>query len=188
MLAAILATALLRGETTYVPAQTRVLVVAPIDASGDTVAATSAEEVAEAKATIESGFAKRGFVVVTGDDATAATRAAGVDLTARANRTLDNLYKIGAAANARLVVFTTIEKTSQKMKSRMMSSRLEGYAKLQTWLLDVTTKQAILDGEEKGADATSAGKAEKNRQVHAVHLALDEQLDGFMKRYPKVEK
>ncbi len=188
MLAAILTTALLRQTPTYVPAQTRVLVVAPVDASGDKQATTSTEEIAEAKSTLTDKFTGRGFVVVADADAAAAATAAGVDFTVLANRSLDNLYKIGAAANARLVVFTTIEKTGQKMKARFMDNHLDGTATLRTWLLDVQNKQAILSGEEKKADSTSMGAKEKNRQVRAVRIALDEQLHDFVKPYPEVKK
>lgn len=188
MLATILATVLLRQTTTYTPAQTRVLVVPPIDASGDKQATVSTAELAEIKTTTEGRFAGRGFVVVTDADATTAVSASGVDLTVAANRTIDNLYKIGAAANTQLVVFTTIDKTGQKMKQKFMDSHMEGYATLQTWLVDVPNKRAIILGEKKSADAQTVSKTEPNRQVRAVNLAIVETLHPFIKQYAEIKK
>lgn len=187
MLTAALAALVLRQTAApYVPTQTSVLILPPVDASGDKQAATSQEEIAEAKTTLQTLFASRGFSVVA--DAATATTTAAVDFTVAANRTVDNLVKIGTAANARLVVFTLVEKTGQKMKEHFMSSHVEGFVTLRTWLVDVPGKHALLDDAKKTVDSTSLGKVEKNRQVHAVHIALDEQLHGFLRPYPETKK
>lgn len=172
----------------YVPSETRVLVVPPMNTSGDKYEEMKQNQIDEARKTLRSRFAERGFQLVSEEESAQIFKDSGVDFADEENWRKEPLYKMGEAAHARLVVFTVIERTYQKKTERLLGESLEGYAALKTWLLDVQDKKPILSAAKFEAKSSRNANTGSLKQIRAVRLGLDEQLKEFLKPYPTLKR
>lgn len=173
---------------TYVPSETQVLIIPTTNKSGDKYESMKAEQCKEADETLRRLFEERGFVVMPAEEGPKAVTASGVDLSDEENYRKDPLYSIGKSGNARIVVFTTITQTWQKTTSDFLMDKLEGFATMKTWVLDVNEQKPILSADVVEGRSTRNGPTGSLRQIRAVRLGLEKQLKPFLDGYKKVKK
>jgi len=178
----------LAQATTYTPQSTRVVIIRTLNLSGDKYEKMKALQVEEADSTMRKLFEDRGFTVAPAEEAAAAVKTVGVDLTDEENQKKDVLYKIGETANAKLVVFVVIDRTWQKSTEGVFMNKLEGFAATRTWVLDVPEKKAILSAAKTEGKSAKNGPTGSERQVRAVRLGLESQMKDFFKPYPTLKK
>lgn len=129
----------------YVPQETRVALLPVVDTTGDKT--PNVEVVSSARVSLGRQFVGHGFKVVPAPAVTAALDSLKVTLTPQAPPSPEALTKIGAAVNARLVVFVVVTPTGVKI-----------------WVRDTKTQTFVVDGKVGNAGAARA----------AVEVALAE--------------
>ncbi len=138
----------------YVPQETRVALLPVVSApSGDGAAISSA------RVSLGRQFVGHGFKVVAASEVTAALDSLKLTLTPPEPPTAEALTKIGAAVNARLVVFVVV-------------TPAERHADAKVWVWDTKTRAFVVDG--KASWGAGAG---------AVRQAVNVGLAEFFKPY-----
>ncbi len=110
----------------YVPQETRVALLPVV---GSTSGNLADEAVSSARVSLGRQFVGRGFKVVPAPAVMAALDSLKMTLTPQAPPTPEALTKIGAAVNARLVVFAVVTPTGVKV-----------------WVWDTKTRAFVVDG------------------------------------------
>ncbi len=175
------------GSPTFVPSETKVLILPSQNISGDKHLALKAEQVKESDSTLERIFSERGFRVESPDRAKELVNSQGIDFTDEENYRKDILYKLGEDAKVDIVVFNVITRTMQKRRNDIFEN-LEGFATMRTWTLDVKARKPILKGDSYDGTSAKNNSVGFGRQVRAVRLGLDQAFKEFVKPYPVIKK
>lgn len=133
----------------YVPQETRVALLPVVGSVSGNLAD---EAVSSARISLGRQFVGHGFKVVPAPAVTAALDSLKVTLTPQAPPSPEALTKIGAAVNARLVVFVVVTPTGVKV-----------------WVRDTKTQMFVVDGKVSNTGAARA----------AVEAALAEFLKPY---------
>lgn len=175
------------ASSTFVPSETKVLILPSQNISGDKHIALKAEQVKESDSTLERIFSERGFRVEGPDRAKELVNSQGIDFTDEENYRKDILYKLGEDAKVDIVVFNVITRTMQKRRNDIFEN-LEGFATMRTWVLDVKARKPILKGDSYDGTSAKNNSVGFGRQVRAVRLGLDQAFKEFVKPYPVIKK
>lgn len=168
----------------YVPSETTVAILPVVNTTGDKFLEMKAKQIGEGNETLARLFKQRGFTVLGQDAVAQAIKETGVDFSDEENNRREPLYSVGAAAKARLVVFSVITRTWQKTTKGGLFERQEGFSSIKTWVLDVQERKALLSGDVvEGSSAMNSNRG-SDRQVRAVRLGLERQFEPLLKGYP----
>lgn len=169
------------------PVTTTVALLPTVNISGDKHINLKKEQVKESDATLLRLFSERRFVVLSSEITAKAIADAKLDLTDEENFRKELLYDLGNELKVDLLVFNVITGTRQQKRSDFFEN-LEGYATMRTWVLDVKNRTPYLRGDTYEGVSSKNGSVGFGRQVRAVRLGLQKQLEGFLKPFPVTEK
>lgn len=152
------------AKAPYVPQETRVALLPVVDATGGKAPNDAA--VNSARVSLGRQIVGRGFKVVPAPAVTAALSSLKLTLTDQTPRTPEALLNIGAAVQARLVVFVVV-------------TQADTPAGVKVWVLDTKTHTFILDGK--------AGSSKSEDADEAVSEAVEAALADFLKPYEEYD-
>ncbi len=168
------------------PSTTKVLFLPSLNTSGDKYKKMVEGQIKEADDTLRRLFGERGFVLATEEDGRTALTKSGIDFTDEENHRKDILYKIGEEAGTDLIVFTIITRTWQKTTQDLFFDKLEGFATMKTWVLDVKNKKPLVSGTTIEGVSRRNGPTGSLRQIRAVRIGLESQLKEFLQPFAKI--
>ncbi len=171
-----------RTDSQYTPATTKVAVLPCITISPEKGKWIREQEADEGRKSAEAAFSDRGFTLLDEAAVDKAVSQSSIDLSSEEQWTKANLYRIGKAAGADLVVFVLIKNGRQIIKSNLLMPDVRSEAEIELWLADVGAEKGILAGEPAKGTARGGGKPSAQRR-RAVKLAVESALRKFMKPY-----
>ncbi|MES2460077.1 MAG: hypothetical protein V4671_05795 [Armatimonadota bacterium] len=170
----------------YTPATTRVAILPVIDKSGEKDDQRR-DQANAVKMEAYDQFFQRGFQII--DEATVAKAItdSGINFDDQEEHRKDNLYKVGKALNADLVMFVVVDQAYSKLKRNLFNEQREGLAKTRTWLVDVKDQKPLLSAFiREGKSTGNAGLGSKGNRSHmgaacsnATRDTLNAVLDPF---------
>jgi hypothetical protein len=167
------------GPMKVVPSKTKVAVLSIVDETSIRDDADKTNQPLLAKQ-----FTDRGFHIIDDNKIAKAVADLKINLMDKSQQTDDNLYKIGKAAGANLVVFDVITDKHEKGDEYFHTARV-GFATLNVWLLDVSKQQPILDAKEViGKERGPFSDQPRPLVLHAVGNAIGDSLKDFLSAYP----
>lgn len=174
----------------YTPATTKVAILPILNTSGEKWEELRTRQEKEANSFLTKEFSSRKFTLVPSESVKATLDDLKLDMSDEENWKRENLYKVGEASGARLVMLAIITGTSQKRTNNFLSIRVEGWCDMKVWLVDVEKKRAIISaktirGESKHDDVFGGLKG-SDLQVTAVANGLRDALKEFLAPYPAV--
>ncbi len=138
-----------RSQDKYLPEHTTVAIVPIVNSGGEKNDGFRTKQTESGNAELVKEFTERGFQPVSSDAVNKAVADLKIDLTDEEQQKRENLYKIGKAVNADLVVFAVITDTAQQFHVGVFTNSREGRAKIKLWLLDVKNEKPILSAVVK---------------------------------------
>lgn len=171
------------------PSGTAIAIIPVVNTSGDKWQDLKDKQAERAITFLTDEFKKRNFKVVDPAEVASAISAAKVDLTDEENWKRDSLYDIGSKAGATLVLFVVITDTGQHKSANFLSTTVEGWVQLKTWLVDATLRSGIISaktvkGSSKHSEVIFGTVTGSKLQVIAVGNGLRDVLKDFFKPYP----
>jgi hypothetical protein len=174
------AVAAIRG---FSPATTRVAILPVIDTTGEKDDQRR-DQANAARREAYDQFYQRGFQVI--DEATVARAVAesGIDFADEEEHRKDNVYKIGRAVDADLVVFVVVSQAYAKVRETTVGEQREGLARTKTWLLDAREQNPLLsayvrEGKSSGLNVAGA-KSIRGRMGAAAGNAVRDTLNDVL--------
>ena len=176
----------------FTPETTTVAIVPVVNAGGEKNEEFRTRQTESGNTELAKEFTAHGFKLIDQAAITKAMTELKVDLSDEEQQKRDNLYKIGKAVNAELVVFVVITDTAQQFHVGVFNSSREGRAKIKMWLLDVKNEVSLLSAVTKegksGGGFFSGLDVGSKRIVIAVANGERDALANFFKPYPQNRK
>lgn len=176
------------AQKQFVPASTKVAILPSLNTSQEKDAKQrDAQREAVDKALAEA-FAARGFVVLDSTAIQNALASTKIDLADEENQKRANLFEIGRACGADIVVFVNITNVAQALHANFFVANREGTAALKTWVLETEGEKAplsakILSSKSGGSYFAELDKG-SSRIVRACVNAVRQGLADYLKPYP----
>lgn len=150
----------------YTPAKTRIAILPVIDKSGEKDDQRR-DQANAVKMEAYDQFFQRGFDVIDEGTVAKAVTASGVNFDDEEEHRKDNLYKMGKALNADLVMFVVVDQAYSKIKHNLFGDQREGLAKTKTWIVDVKDQKPLLSAFiREGKSTGNAGLGSKGNRSH----------------------
>jgi hypothetical protein len=170
----------------YVPTQTKVAIMPTFNTSAEKWKNLRDRQQTASNDWLNDQFTKRGFQVIPVADVQAQITATKIDFTDEEQINKANIYKVGEACGADVVVLSVVVDTRQEGSGFLQTGY--GHATMKSWLLDVKTKSPIISGHSSDARSARIGPSTADRQVWAVPLALNDTFKDFFAVYPLLKK
>lgn len=170
------------------PSNTTVAILPVLNSSGEKDQSQKQKQTESGDAELRKEFTERGFKVLDRASVEKAIADLKIDFSDEEQQKRDNLYKVGRAASASIVVFVVVTDVHQTLHQNLLSASREGTAKLKTWVLDVTNEKPMINAvvkEGKSGGGYFAGLDKGSaRIVIAVANGIRDTLKDFFKPYP----
>ncbi len=167
----------------YTPANTRIAILPVIDKSGEKDDQRK-DQANAVKMEAYDQFYQRGFQVIDEGTVAKAVTDSGIDFNDAEEHRKDNLYKLGKALNADLVLFVVVDQAYSKLKHNLFGDQREGLAKTKTWLVNVKDQKSLLSAfirEGKSTGSTGIGdKGNRSRMGSACSNAIRDTLNAAL--------
>lgn len=178
----------------YVPAQTRVVVLPVINASGEKDKKQKSDQESVGTNELTKQFRERGFQVT---DAALVHKTLAdnqIDLTDEESHNRATLYRAGELTQADVIVFVVITNVDQRRVQTTNGGddqKLEARANVKIWLLDMKQKRALLSAYHQEAqsknDLFPTLDSGARRVRRSVEGAIRDALKEPLKPYPVVK-
>jgi len=176
----------------YTPESTSVAIIPVVNAGGEKNEGNRTKQTESGDNELIKEFTQHGFRLIDLAEIRKAMISLKIDLSDEEQQKRDNLYKIGKAVSADLVVFAVITDTAQQFHIGVFNTSREGRAKIKLWLLDAKNETPIIpaitkEGKSGGGFFGGLDVGSK-RIIIAVANGERDALVGFFKPYPMVKK
>ncbi len=172
----------------YTPGSTRVAILPVIDKSGEKDDQRK-DQANAVKLEAYDQFYQRGFQVV--DEATVAKSLSdsGINFDDEEEWRKENMYKVGKAANADLVLFVVVNQAYSKVKQNAFNQQREGLAKTKVWLLDAKESKPILSAHNREGKSTGSmgigQKGNRSQMGAACANAIRDVANAVLADFPR---
>jgi RNase H-fold protein (predicted Holliday junction resolvase) len=181
----------LAGMKNYTPATTKVVILPVIDKSGEKDDQRR-DQANAVKMEAYDQFFQRGFQVIDEATVTKAVTGSGINFDDQEEHRKDNLYKLGKALNADLVLFVVVDQAYSKIKKNVFNEQREGLAKTRTWLIDAKDQKPLLSAFiREGKSTGNSGIGSKGNRSHmgaACSNAIRDTLNSVLTPFDRDKK